>query len=406
MAQKKHPLAGSLLASLLLAGMLFPFGSTAQSATSMKKLIDDDLRFAASQYKLLAANTPEGTLPRTFDSTAGKVLTSNSRAWTSGFFPGTLWYLYQYDQDPALRREAEARTALLADQQFFTGTHDLGFMLYCSYGNAYRLTGDTAYKRVLLNAAHSLSTRFNPTVGCIKSWDHGAWTYPVIIDNMMNLELLCWAAGAAPDPEYLKIAETHANTTLKNHFRPDYSSFHVVDYDPATGKILQKKTAQGYADGSAWARGQSWGLYGYTMMYRETRDPRYLNQAQHIAAFILHNKHLPADLVPYWDFDAPDIPHAYRDVSAASVMASALLELSTFTKDKRLAGTYLQAAGKILRSLSSPAYRAKAGACGGFLLMHSVGNLPGHSEVDVPLSYADYYFVEALLRYRKWVLHE
>jgi len=406
MNRKTNYFKGKLCLSLLGCALLIPALAGAQSTASMKKLVKQDLQFAIGQYKLLMQTTPEGVLPRTFDSASRKVLTTNSRSWISGFFPGTLWFLYEYSKDPALKQAAETRTALIANQQFYTGTHDLGFMLYCSYGNAYRITGDAADKQVLLNAAHSLSTRFNDTVGCIKSWDHGSWTYPVIIDNMMNLELLCWAAKAAPDKRYLHIAETHANTTMKNHFRPDYSSFHVVDYDPHTGKVLAKKTAQGYADGSAWARGQSWGLYGYTMMYRETKDPKYLAQAQHIASFILHNPHLPKDMIPYWDYDAPNIPQADRDVSAAAIMASAFLELSTFTKNKGDAKTYRNAAEKILVSLSSPAYRSKSGANGGFLLMHSVGNLPGHSEIDVPLSYADYYFVEALLRYKKWFLHQ
>lgn len=406
MNRKKHYLNGRLLSALIGLALLLPLAAGAQSASSMKKLIDRDMRFAVTQYKLLMQTTPAGVLPKTFDSTTGKVKTSGSRSWTSGFVPGTLWYLFEYAKDPALKQAAETRMNLLSDQQFYTGTHDLGFMLYCSYGNAYRITGDPACKQVLLNAAHSLSTRFNPTVGCIKSWDHGKWTYPVIIDNMMNLDLLSWAAEAAPDKRYLDIAETHANTTMKNHFRPDYSSFHVVDYDPKTGKVLAKKTAQGYADGSAWARGQAWALYGYTMMYRETKDARYLSQAQHIAAYILDNPNLPKDLIPYWDFNAPDIPHADRDVSAGAIMASALLELSTFTKSKSQAKRYLKSAKKMLVSLSSPAYLSKPGANGGFLLMHSVGNLPGHSEVDVPLTYADYYFIEALMRYKNWFLRK
>jgi hypothetical protein len=371
----------------------------------MKKLVHDDLAFAEKQYTFLMQHLPPDKLPRTFDSATGKILTSGPRAWTSGFYSGTLWHLYAYSHRDLFKKEAEKRMKLLDPEQYYTGTHDLGFMMYCSFGSAYRITKDPRYKQILLTSAHSLSTRFNDTVGCIKSWDHGSWTYPVIIDNMMNLELLCWASGVSGNDRYLKMAESHANVTMKNHFRPDYSSYHVVDYDPHTGKVLQKKTAQGYSDASAWARGQSWGLYGYTMMYRETKNKRYLSQAQHIAGFILNNPHLPSDMIPYWDYDAPKIPHAYRDVSAASIMASALLELSTFTTNAKQATHYKEAAEKILVNLSSPKYRCKPGACGGFLLMHSVGSLPGHSEVDVPLTYADYYFVEALMRYKKWFLH-
>ncbi|GAA4300833.1 glycoside hydrolase family 88 protein [Compostibacter hankyongensis] len=391
----------ALLLGLLLSGSVFAQRS---NRAAMQKLVDDDLHFAVDQYKLMMRELPPDKLPRTYDSVKQKLETVGSRAWVSGFYPGTLWYLYEYTKDAALKTEAEKRTALLAPEQYYKGTHDLGFMLYCSYGNGYRLTGDKAYKQVLLNAAQSLSTRFNPVVGCIKSWDHGSWTFPVIIDNMMNLELLCEASVMKGDDAYRKIAETHANTTLRNHFRPDFSTFHVVDYDPKTGKVLQKKTAQGYADGSAWARGQSWGLYGYTMMYRETKDKRYLSQAEHIAAFLLNHPRLPEDGIPYWDYDAPDIPHAYRDVSAGAIMASALLELSTFEKKKKTAATYRQAAEKILTSLSSDRYRCTPGTYGGFLLKHSVGGLPGNVEVDVPLSYADYYFIEALMRYKKWFL--
>ncbi len=396
-------LCGWFLLLLLAAAWPAP-PAAAQSSSAMRQLVDEDLRFAVSQYKVMMKLVPADALPRTYDSAKQQLLTSGIRGWISGFYPATLWYLYGYSGDEALKAEAQRSMTLLEPNRLYTGTHDLGFMMYCPFGNAYRLTGDAHDKEVLLTAAASLITRFNDTVGCIKSWDHGKWTYPVIIDNMMNLELLCWASKASGDPRYRRIAETHANTTMAHHFRPDYSSFHVVDYDPHTGKVLARQTAQGYADGSAWARGQSWGLYGYTMMYRETRDKRYLDQARHIAAFLLNNPHLPADMVPYWDYDAPGIPEAYRDASAGSIMASALLELSTLTRKKKEARRYKAAAEKILVSLSSDRYRNAPGTEGGFLLRHSVGSLPGHSEVDVPLSYADYYFVEALLRYKKWYL--
>lgn len=371
------------------------------TAASMKKLVDNDLNFALDQYKLLMQNLPADKVLRGYDSATDKIITSGPRAWTSGFYPATLWYLYEYSHDPALKAEAEKKMALIKEDQYYTGTHDLGFMMFTSFGNAYRLTGNEEDKNVLLTSAKSLSTRFNDKVGCIKSWDNNHWSFPVIIDNMMNLELLCWASKTSGDPKYLQIARSHADVTMKNHFRPDYSSWHVVDYNPHTGEVIQKQTAQGYSDSSAWARGQSWGLYGYTMMYRETRDKRYLEQAQHIAGFILNNPHLPTDMIPYWDYNAPKIPYAYRDVSAASIMASALLELSTFTKKKKWAKRYKRAAEKILVSLSHPPYRCETGECGGFLLKHSVGSLPGNSEVDVPLTYADYYFVEALMRYKE-----
>ena len=273
-------------------------------------------------------------------------------------------------------------------------------MLNCSFGNGYRLTHDPHYREVLIQGARTLSTRFKPEVGLIRSWDHGDWKYPVIIDNMMNLELLTWAAREADEPHLRDIAIQHANNTLKNHFRPDASTWHVVEYDPTNGAVVKKQTHQGVADASAWARGQAWGLYGYTMMYRETQRLEYLAQAIKIAHFLMNHPRLPADKVPYWDFDAPGIPNTPRDSSAAAIMASALIELSQVA-DPEFGPQCLQLARQQLRSLCSPSYLAARGENGGFLLMHATGNQPKNSEVDVPLNYADYYFLEALLRYRK-----
>lgn len=393
------------LCSLLLFAASHSSIAQKHAGADLSRLVNDDLAFAAKQYKMMIPKVPDGVMPESYRDNELKTCTSGS--WVAGFYPGTLLYLYQATDDKALYDEAAKKVTLMDNQQHNTGTHDLGFMMYCSYGNLNRITPDEKYKQILLNAARSLASRFNPTVGCIRSWGRADDTteFRVIIDNMMNLELLMWAARTTGDSSFYKIAVTHANTTMKNHFRPDYSSYHVVVYNPQTGAVMKKQTAQGYSDASAWARGQSWGLYGYTMMYRETKDKRYLEQAQHIAGFLLNNRHLPADKVPYWDYDAPNIPQANRDASAGAIMASALLELSRYATRKKLAAQYRQAAEKILQSLSSPAYRCSPGECDGFLLKHSVGSLPAHSEVDVPLNYADYYFVEALLRYKNWYLH-
>jgi uncharacterized protein YyaL (SSP411 family) len=272
-------------------------------------------------------------------------------------------------------------------------------MMYCSFGNANRLQSGEEYKKILINSANSLASRFNEKVGCIRSWNSKATDFLVIVDNMMNLELLFWATKATGDSSYYRIAVTHANTTMKNHFRPDNSSYHLVNYDPETGLPQKKRTVQGAADESAWARGQGWGLYGYTVMYRETHDPKYLDQANRIAQFILNHPNLPKDKIPYWDFNAPGIPDAKRDASAGALIASALIELAGYT-DARNGKVYLNAAEIMLRSLSSSAYTASYGDNGGFILKHSVGNFPGKSEVDVPLTYADYYFIEAMARYK------
>jgi hypothetical protein len=274
-------------------------------------------------------------------------------------------------------------------------------MLYCSFGNGLRITGEDSYNEVLLTGAKSLSTRYRPNIGCIQSWgSNKKWQCPVIIDNMMNLELLMWAFKKSVDSSFYHIAVNHADTTMKYHFRPDYSTYHVVSYDTVTGKVQVRQTSQGFSDESAWSRGQSWGLYGYTMMYRETRLDRYLQQATHIADYLINHPNLPEDKIPYWDFDAPGIPDAARDASAGAIMASALIELSSYVVPET-GKKYLQTAETQIRSLASPVYRAQPGENGNFILMHSVGSIPANSEVDVPLTYADYYFIEALLRYRK-----
>ncbi len=378
-----------------------------QPKPALLRLIDGNLRQAVNQYKILMGHLPADRLPRSYNAAAGLLETSEAGWWTSGFYPGTLLYLYGFSHDTALLHEALERAKLLEKEQYNKGTHDLGFMLFCSYGNSWKLIRQGQLKvpaapvdSVLLNGARSLSTRFNAKIGCIRSWDSPPWKYPVIIDNLMNLELLFWATHDSGDSSFYRIAVTHANTTLRNHFRPDYSSYHVVDYDTATGQVLAKKTAQGFADSSAWSRGQAWGLYGYTMLYRCTHDPKYLDQAQHIAQFILDNPNLPADKIPYWDFNAPGGGRVLRDASAAAIMASALVELSRYASNGK-GRQYLDAAEQIIVTLSSDSYHAIVGANGGFLLMHSVGNFPGRSEVDRPLTYADYYFVEAMLRYKQ-----
>jgi hypothetical protein len=362
--------------------------------------INQNFTDAASQYKFLMKNLPADKFPRSYDAKADKLVTSGSEWWCSGFYPGTLLYLYEETKDEALYNEAVRMLQLLEKEKNNTTTHDLGFMMFCSFGNANRIATKPEYKEILLTSARSLSTRFNPKVGCIKSWDSKPSDFLVIIDNMMNLELLFWATQVSGDSSFYKIAVTHANTTMKNHFRPDYSSYHVLNYNAETGAVQEKRTAQGYANESAWARGQAWGLYGYVVMYRATKDKKYLDQANHIAQFLLNHTNLPSDKIPYWDFNAPDIPNALRDASAAAIIASALLELKNYT-DKKTAQHYFSNAETIIRNLSSNEYKAATGTNGGFILKHGVGHLPQKSEVDVPLTYGDYYFVEAMKRYKE-----
>ena len=383
-------LAASLMLSVVVRG-----------DEPMSQVIERGLQRATSQSLVMAGSLKERSdaLPRTYEN--GQLKTIRYDHWVSGFFPGVLWLLYENSGNEELRRFAELYTERVEPAKKLTNTHDLGFMLYCSFGQGYRLTGNKHYLDVINEGTQSLLTRWNPKLGVIRSWDFGKqWQYPVIIDNMMNLEMLCFMTREFSDSRYMKIAEKHAKTTIKNHFRKDYSTFHVVSYDTITGKPHAKNTAQGYADESAWARGQAWGLYGYTMMYRETRNPRYLKQARKIATFLMNHPRLPADKVPYWDYDAPDIPNAKRDASAAAIMASALIELSQLDKSK-MATKWLELAEQQLRSLSSPEYLAKEGEQGGFILKHGLGHMPEKHEIDVPLTYGDYYYIEALMRLKK-----
>lgn len=371
---------------------------------SMRELINDNFLFAAHQYQMLKINTPATVMPKTYDYKTNKLITSDTKWWCSGFYPGSLWMIYENTGNESLRQEAEQRLAILEKEKFYTGNHDLGFMMYCSFGNAYRITKNEKYKDVINTAAASLITRFRPSIKSIQSWDSSSnFKCPVIIDNMMNLELLLWSTENGGDSKFRDIAITHALTTMKNQYRPDFSSFHVLDYDLKSGTIARKTTAQGAADSSAWSRGQAWGLYGFTVMYRFTKDKAYLDHAKKIASFLLNHPNLPKDKIPYWDFNAPGIPNTNRDASAACIMASALLELAQYSKGKERTN-YIATAEKILRVLSTDTYRSSPAENGGFLLKHSVGAIPYNSEVDVPLTYADYYFLEALMRYKNWYL--
>lgn len=385
---------------LISSGGLFAQQKTKLTADrQLLNSIDRIFASSAKQYQLLQQQLPANKFPKTYFPATGKYEFSNSGWWCSGFYPGTLLFLYQQTNDETLFKEAQRILEVLKKEQFNTRTHDLGFMMYCSFGNANLIRPSAAYRDFLVTSAKSLSTRFSPVTGCIKSWNGKPDEYLVIIDNMMNLKLLFWATQVTGDSSFYKIAVTHANTTMKHHFRADNSSYHVINYNSQTGAIQQKRTAQGFADESAWARGQAWGLYGYTETYRETKDKQYLEQANKIAAFMLNHPNLPTDKIPYWDFNAPNIPNALRDVSAATIMASALLELSGYVTNE-LSVTYFKAAETILKHLITDQYLAAAGTNGGFLLKHSVGHFPAQTEIDVPLTYADYYFIEALIRYK------
>lgn len=334
------------------------------------------------------------------DATCWHCRKADKEEWCGGFWPGILWYNYEATGDTTIRKEAEKFTSSL---EFLSKIpafdHDLGFLMFCSYGNGYRLTRDPHYRQVIIDTADSLATLYNPNVGTILSWPRNVKMlggHNTIMDNMINLEMLFWAAKNGGGSNLYDIAVKHAETTMKHHFRPDFTCYHVAVYDSVSGDFIKGMTHQGYADNSLWARGQSWAIYGYTMVYRETRDPRFLDFAQKVTDVYLDR--LPEDYVPYWDFDDPRIPDAPRDASAAAVVASALLELQGYVQPEQ-SKKYLAAAEKMLASLGSDAYRS--GDRRPAFLDHSVGLHPAGSEIDAAIIYADYYYIEALLRKKK-----
>lgn len=396
-----------LLAALLITGM-------SVQCTDKRDIIEENIEKAKAQLDyLIKASEANDTLriPSTFRN--GEIDFVPTDDWVSGFFAGTLWYMYELTGEEYYAEQAQKHTEILHDIQFLKWHHDVGFMVYDSYGNGLRLKNIEGYDTVLVNTAKSLATRFRPNAGIIQSWnvDRGwqserGWKCPVIIDNMMNLELFFKVSEMTGDPVYKEIAMSHADKTLANHYRDDFSTYHVVDYDDETGEIRRKCTAQGIADESRWARGQAWSIYGFTVAYRFTGEERYLQRAKDVANYLLvEEDNMPEDLVPYWDYDVKEFGKEMgedylakygeiRDVSSAAIVASALYELHWMTKDD----FYKQKADKMIESLSTPAYRAKVGENGGFILMHSVGSIPHGGNIDVPLNYADYYFLEALIR--------
>lgn len=345
--------------------------------------------------KLLEHPIDSVGFPRSMSVKTGEIKKVPSKDWTSGFYVGNLWQIYTLTGDSKYKERAEQWIPFLEKEKFNGGTHDMGFKIYCSFGKGYEIIQSAPYKKVIIKSAQTLCNRFNKKIGSLKSWDNrDKWDFPVIIDNMMNLELLFEASKLTGDDSYRKIAIQHANTTLKNHFRKDDSCYHVVGFDTITGKVKSKNTHQGYSDDSSWARGHAWAVYGFTMTYRYTKDKTYLKQAEATAQFFINHKNMPEDGIPYWDFNAPTIPNTTRDASAAAIMASALIELYTFTKNE----VYLNYSNKVINSLSSDKYLLNGSVNGPFILDHSTGDWSKKTELDEPIVYADYYFLEAIIR--------
>lgn len=373
------------------------FGCSNQNSKDSKSNlithVSDQMKYAIQQANPLRDSILIS--PRTIENDKMKLVASKD--WTSGFFPGNLWMVYELTGDEKWKQYALQYTLPLEKEQWNGGTHDMGFKMFCSFGKAWQFTGDSVYRDILIQSAKTLATRFNPAVGCIRSWDHNAdkWDFPVIIDNMMNLELLMWAAKETGNDTLKSIAVTHAKTTLKNHFRENNSSYHVIDYNPETGEVENKHTHQGFEHESSWSRGQAWGLYGFTMMYRETKLEEFLLQAEKIAEFILSQPGISDGKIPYWDFNAPNIPNEPYDASAGAIISAALFELSEFSDNR---DKYITVAKKLIETLTSTEFLSPVGDNKGFLLYHSTGHLPHNSEIDVPIVYADYYFLESIIK--------
>lgn len=353
-----------------------------------------DVDFLVSQMEQNLEVFQDSLWPNTPVQKIGKRRLCNIYNWTSGFFPGSLWYTYELTGDEKLKAQAIKYTNLLNPIRHYKDNHDIGFMMNCSYGNALRLSPNDTIQAVLVETADNLCERFDPQIGCIRSWNFGHWNYPVIIDNMMNLDLLFNASKLTGSNKYYDVAVKHAKTTMKHHFRPDFTCYHVVSYNN-DGTVESKGTHQGKHHESSWSRGQAWAVYGYTACYRETQDTDFLKYAIHIANMIMERVKTD-DNIPYWDYNAPALKDTPRDASAAAVTASAFLELSTFAPDGQ---KYYKYAENLLKNLSGKEYLAEKSTNQGFILMHSVGSLPHGSEIDTPINYADYYYLEALKRY-------
>lgn len=393
----KFKILGSIFGILLMIGC----GETKSKETAFD--VDAQLTYSVNQAKKALELTPEGgKIPRNIAPGSKEWRFVDFKDWTSGFWPGELWYLYEFTNKEEWKQSADKFSEYLKPLSVTPALdHDLGFQVFNSYGNGYRLTKNPEYKDIILKTADTLATLFNPNVGTILSWPRDVpnmeWPqHNTIMDNMINLELLFWASKNGGNKDLYDMAVSHADVTMENHFRSDYTSYHVVVYDKDTGEKIKGVTHQGYNDDSMWARGQSWAIYGYTMVYRETKDPKYLDFAKKVTQVYLDR--LPEDLIPYWDFNDPKIPNTERDASAAAVVASALIELSTEVKDAELSKYYLDKAEGMLVELSK---NYQSGDVNSAALLHSTGHAPAGSEIDYSIIYADYYYVEALLRLKK-----
>ena len=372
--------------------------------------VDRQLAYCDTQIRKTLESIGQDSclMPRSIDTRQKTWNTCDIYDWTSGFWPGILWYDYEATGDTAIRSQAIRYTECLRPliTPLHKGDHDIGFQIFCSFGNAYRLTEKEEYRDIILKGACKLARLYNPKVGTILSWPgmvkEMGWPHNTIMDNMMNLEILFWASRNGGGKELYDIAVNHATVTMKHAFRNDGGNYHVAVYDTLDGHFIKGVTNQGYGDSTLWARGQAWAIYGYTMVYRETKDKTFLRFAEKLANLYLQR--LPDDYIPYWDFDAPHTADCPKDASAAAITSSALIELSNLEDNEEAAQKYRQAAVKMLETLSSAQYQGREQKPA--LIMHSTGNYPGGYEIDAAINYADYYYLQALLRYRKMMAED
>ena len=373
----------------ILIIFIFAFYFTPVFSQGLDSLIQENMPYILQTLESSTAEIGSHSRHPEKTDTDGSWITHSRDNWTSGFFSGALWYAYALTEEQKWRDAAIAWSADLESRKNNTGTHDVGFQMMSSWGNWYKLTGREDNVPVIIQTANSLSKRFNETIGCTRSWGgvNDNSKFLVIVDNMMNLELLFWAAKNGGDQKYHEMAVRHAETTMQHHVRDDGSTFHVIDFN-FDGTVKSKYTHQGYRDWSTWSRGQAWGIYGFVVSYRESGDQRFLDIAQQMADYFINN--LPDDFVPYSDFDAPNIPNESKDASAAAITCSALFELNSFVEGDK----YRIAAENILTSLLSN-YLTKETNLSSILQKGCV-RWGSHEQ---GLIYADYYFLEAIIRY-------
>jgi unsaturated chondroitin disaccharide hydrolase len=386
--------AGRFAAVLLVAAALTGPPVPAAPASARVHEVPTEVAFRQARTFALAqlARTDRRLAPGRFPTVAvgdRPWRTSDTTGWLAGFWPGRLWLAYELDGRRHWARRASVTQAPLSVRQDDTTAHDLGFLIQTSFGRGATLVGAASDTEVTLRAAAALASRYVPAAGVIRCGDAPAGQVNVIVDNLMNLELLFWAADHGGRPAWRDIALQHALTTARWHLRADGSTVQVVRFDESTGQPVWQGTAQGMSDTSTWARGQAWAVHGFTTAYRETGDPRLLDAARKAAGFVV--THTPADAVPWWDYDAPG---TRRDTTAAAVQASGLLELARIDPNAASRATWRAAGLRTLRSLVGPAYLAR-GTGAWSVLLHGRHD-PAYDDAGV--TYGDYYLLEALLR--------